>query len=144
MRKILLSLVLACIGTAVLSAQVVTIAAFRARAINDTLVKGEKLCGRITVSNQFRNTCYMQDATGGIAIYNLPFRGVVKLGDSVEIIGGQLIDFQATTGQPKTGLSEIAGSQFNYIVIPGTQSVPAPTNSSVQSVSESVEGMLVK
>ncbi|MFM7774853.1 MAG: DUF5689 domain-containing protein, partial [Candidatus Kapaibacterium sp.] len=118
--------------------------AFRARAINDTLVKGEKVCGRITVSNQFRNTCYMQDATGGIAIYNLPFRGVVKLGDSVEIIGGQLIDFQATTGQPKTGLSEIAGSQFNYIVIPGTQSVPAPTNTSVQSVSESVEGMLVK
>ncbi|MFM8178845.1 MAG: DUF5689 domain-containing protein, partial [Candidatus Kapaibacterium sp.] len=50
----------------------------------------------------------------------------------------------ATTGQPKTGLSEIAGSQVNYIVIPGTQSVPAPTNTSVQSVSESVEGMLVK
>jgi endonuclease/exonuclease/phosphatase family metal-dependent hydrolase len=144
MKKVLLSLFLLCMGSAVLTAQIVTIASFRARNVNDTIVKGEKVCGRITVSNQFRNTCYMQDATGGIAIYNLPFRGVVKVGDSVEISGGQLVDFQATTGQAKTGLSEIAGSQFNYIVIPGTASVPAPTNTSVQSVSEAVEGMLVK
>jgi endonuclease/exonuclease/phosphatase family metal-dependent hydrolase len=144
MKKVLLCLFLLAVGYAGLSAQTISVAAFRARNVNDTLVKGEKVCGRVTVSNQFRNTCYMQDATGGIAIYNLPFRGVVKVGDSVEISGGQLVDFQATTGQPKTGLSEIAGTQFAYIVVPAAPSAPAPTNTSVQSVSEAVEGMLIK
>ncbi len=144
MKKFYLTFLLLILCGTQLSAQLVSIAAFRLRTVNDTLKKGEKIAGRVSVASEFRNTSFIQDGTGGIAVFNSNFRNGVHIGDSVEISGGQLQDFQAVSGQPKSGLSEIAGSQFVFTVIPATSVAPTPKISAIQSVGESVEGMLIK
>ncbi len=144
MRKGTLVALLCLFGVLSLHAQTIAISSFRARSINDTLVKGEKIAGRVSVGPEFRNTSFIQDASGGIAVFNNNFHAGVHVGDSVEITGGQLQDFQAVSGQSKTGLSEIAGSQFVFTVVPTDAVAPTPKIVAIQSVSEVYEGMLIK
>lgn len=133
-----------CLIATEMFAQKVGISTFKQRSFNDTISKGEVIAGRVTVANQFRNTCYMQDGTGGLAIFNTNFRNGVKVGDSVEITGGTLTEFQATTGQPGTGLSQISGAKFIFTVIPGDPQPPAPTTFAIASIGEAAEGLLIK
>ncbi len=144
MARLLLSLLSFCILSIHANAQYITISAFRSRTVNDTLVKGEKIAGRVSAGTEFRNTSFIQDATGGIAVFNSNFHSAVQIGDSVEISGGQLQDFQAVSGQPKSGLSEIAGSQFVFTLIPAANTAPVAKISAIQSIGEGIEGMLVK
>jgi len=119
------------------------IAQLKQRAFGDSLRIGERIAGRVTVADQFRNTSYIQDATGGIAIFNSVFRIGVQVGDSVEILAGTLTEFGQTTGQPGTGLTEITGS-VTFQVIPVTRVEPLPRTTSIPSIGESLEGMLVR
>jgi len=43
--------------------------------------------GIITVANEFQSPSYMQDSTGGLAIYNTKFSTSVKMGDIWEVAG---------------------------------------------------------
>jgi endonuclease/exonuclease/phosphatase family metal-dependent hydrolase len=43
--------------------------------------------GRVTATNQFGSTAYIQDATGGIAVFNTAFANGVSIGDSVKVSG---------------------------------------------------------
>ncbi len=144
MIRFLLRCVLLLMCVQLTNAQYIQLSSFRSRTVSDTLVKGEKIAGRVSVADQFRNTSFIQDGTGGIAVFNTQFHNGVHIGDSVEISGGQLQDFQAVSGQPKSGLSEIAGSQFAFTVIPTASAPPVARITSIQSVGEAVEGMLIK
>jgi endonuclease/exonuclease/phosphatase family metal-dependent hydrolase len=121
----------------------ISIAQFRQRPFGDSIRAGERIAARVTVANQFRNTCYIQDGTGGIAVFNSTFRMGVAVGDSVELLSGTLTEFGQTTGQPGTGLAEIAGS-VTYQVIPVPRQEPAPRTASITAIGEALEGMLVR
>lgn len=123
-----------------LSAQT-TVADVKTKAVGD---KVTKIGVRVTVANQFRNTCFAQDGTAGIAIFNGTFRGGVQVGDSVMIQEATIAEFQATTGQPGTGLLQLSGSNFSYIVLPVERKEPTPRNITIPSINESVEGQLVR
>lgn len=119
------------------------IAQFKQRMFGDSLRAGERIAGRVTVADQFRNTSYIQDASGGIAVFNSAFRMGVHVGDSVQILSGTLTEFGQTTGQSGTGLSEITGS-VTFQVIPGTRIEPTPRTASIPSIGEALEGVLVR
>ncbi|GIV54277.1 MAG: hypothetical protein KatS3mg039_0795 [Candidatus Kapaibacterium sp.] len=141
MRTIVLILCASCL---VASGQTyVTIAQFKQRPFGDSIRTGERIAGRVTVADQFRNTSYIQDGTGGIAVFNSAFRMGVSVGDSVEILAGTLTEFGQTTGQPGTGLAEITGSVV-FQVIPGATAEPTPRTASIPSIGEALEGMLVR
>lgn len=99
---------------------------------------------RVTVADQFRNTCFAQDGTAGIALFNSTFRGGVKVGDSVIIKTGTITEFQPTTGQPGTGLFQITSPDFTFIVVPVEAKAPEPRNITIPAINESVEGQLVR
>jgi uncharacterized protein len=139
-----LALVFSCLLTVNTTAQVITIAQLKQRPIGDSIRTGEIVAGRVIASNQFRNTSYIQDATGGIAIFNPQFRGGVAVGDSVRITGGQIQEFQPTTGQVGTGLSQLSGGRFAFIVVPATSVTPPARTVSIASVNEAIEGSLIR
>lgn len=138
------ALVITCLCTVSSTAQLISIAQLKQRPIGDSLRTGEFVAGRVTSSNQFRNTSYIQDATGGIAIFNTQFRNGVAVGDSVRITGGQIQEFQPTTGQVGTGLTQLSGGRFAFIVVPTPAQTPTARTVSIASVNESVEGSLVR
>jgi hypothetical protein len=45
------------------------------------------IAGRVTAANQFGSMAYIQDATGGIAVFNTAFANGVSIGDSVKVAG---------------------------------------------------------
>jgi endonuclease/exonuclease/phosphatase family metal-dependent hydrolase len=45
------------------------------------------VAGRVTATNQFGSLAYIQDATGGIAVFNTAFANGVSIGDSVKVSG---------------------------------------------------------
>ncbi len=103
-----------------------------------------KVAGRVTANNEFRNTAYIQDKTGGVAVFNSAFKLGVQPGDSVIIEKAMLTEFQATTDQPGTGLLELAGSEFTFTVVPTERVVPSPKVTTIPLVGEAMEGMLIK
>lgn len=121
----------------------IPIAQFKQRPFGDSIRQGERIAGRVTVANQFRNTSYIQDGSGGIAVFNSAFRMGVQVGDSVEILAGSLTEFGQTTGQPGTGLSEIVGNVV-FQVIPVPRVEPQPRTTSIPSIGEALEGVLVR
>ncbi|WP_266365232.1 endonuclease/exonuclease/phosphatase family protein [Tellurirhabdus rosea] len=72
-----------------------TIADARSRPDNTPLsaLPGGRIAGRVTASNQFGTTAFIQDATGGIAIFSATFAGGVQIGDSVQVTGGTITSF---------------------------------------------------
>lgn len=95
-----------------------------------------QVAGRVTVSNQFGgNTLYIQDATGGIQLFNsaTAFGNQVQLGDSVQVAGA-LATFQGGT--------EIIISSFS--VVSGVpNSIPTPKIISLNQL-PAYEGQLVQ
>ena len=45
------------------------------------------VAGRVTATNQFGSTAYIQDGTAGIAVFNSAFANGVAIGDSVKVSG---------------------------------------------------------
>jgi hypothetical protein len=118
-----------------------TVADARKLAVGDVV---ENVGIRVTVANQFRNTCFAQDGTSGIALFNSQFRNGVKVGDSVLIQAATITEFQATTGQPGTGLLQFSGNNFKFIVVPVPTKEELPKNVAIPAINESVEGQLVR
>ncbi len=110
------------------------------------------VAGRVTVANEFGGPSYIQDATGGIAIFDTTFHKSVVIGDSVEVTG-QLTDFQATTNMLGTGLTELVAptgsspNQVQWRVIPPSavpRIAPTPREVKISEINETLEGQLLR
>jgi len=119
----------------------ITIASAKQQALG---TKVTKVAGRVTAgAGVFRNTAFLQDGTAGIAVFNNTFRLGVQVGDSVVIENGTLSEFQATSGQPGTGLTQLVDS-IRFTVVPVTRVDPTPRTVTIDLVAESLEGLLVR
>jgi endonuclease/exonuclease/phosphatase family metal-dependent hydrolase len=137
-------LTVATFGAAFLASDVqaqITIAQAKQQALGTVV---SKIAGRVTVAGQFRNTAYLQDATGGIAVFNTQFRTGVQVGDSVIIENATLAEFQPSSGQPGTGLTQLTGNDMSFTVVPTAKVEPLPRNINILSIGESAEGELVR
>lgn len=107
-----------------------------------------KVAGRVTVAGQFRNTAYLQDASGGIAVFNTQFRLGVRPGDSVIIEYATLTEFQPQSGAPGTGLTQLTGDNLTFTVVPVPRQEPTPRNVAISrlagSSGEELEAVLVR
>ena len=103
-----------------------------------------KVAGRVTAAGVFRNTAYIQDQTAGIAVFNSSFRTGVQIGDSVVIENATLVEFGQTTGAPGTGLTELAGTDLRFTVVPVERIEPTPASKSIPLVGENEEGLLIR
>lgn len=103
-----------------------------------------KIAGRVTSSIELSNVVYMQDRTGGIAVFNENMRLGVKIGDSVIVENASLAEFGNTTGAPGTGLTQLTGNSLRFTVIPGGRVEPSPRSISIPLIGEGVEGQLVR
>jgi endonuclease/exonuclease/phosphatase family metal-dependent hydrolase len=109
------------------------------------------IAGRVTVANEFGGPAYMQDGTAGIAVFDTTLHRAVQIGDSIEVTG-PLSEFQATTNQPGTGLTQISGAgttvagaamtRWRRFDVPSV--VPVPRVVTVSEVTEAVEGQLIR
>ncbi|MBL1160482.1 MAG: hypothetical protein D8M52_02040 [Chlorobi bacterium] len=113
----------------------------RKQDLGSTVVK---VAGRVSAANEFGNPAYIQDGTAGIAVFNAAFARGVQIGDSVIIENAEIVEFQATTGQPGTGLLELAGTNMTFTVVPVPRVAPTPRNTSVPLLGEGLEGQLVR
>lgn len=106
--------------------------------------KVTKVAGRVTAgAGVFRNTAFLQDGSAGIAVFNNTFRLGVQVGDSVVIENGTLSEFQATTGQTGTGLTQLTDS-IRFTVVPGSRMDATPRTVTIDLVVESLEAQLVR
>ncbi len=71
--------------------------------------------GIVTVSNQFGSPAYIQDHTGGIAVYDFAFSDSVRIGDEVTITG---------TVTQFNGLTEMENVTIDTIPSTGNEVVP--------------------
>lgn len=79
--------------------------------------------GIVTVSNQFGSPAYIQDHTGGIAVYDFNFSDSVSIGDEV-IVTGTITHFN--------GLTEL--EQVTIDTIPSTGNEVVPMNVSINDI----------
>ncbi len=96
--------------------------------------------GMITVANEFGGPSYLQDNSGGLAVFGSSFSGTVHRGDEV-IVSGLI--------QPFNGLTEIVNPVLIGIISTGNSVEPAVVNA--QQIAsdgtggiEHYEGMLVR
>ncbi|RPI66504.1 MAG: hypothetical protein EHM43_11320, partial [Ignavibacteriae bacterium] len=141
MKSVFSLLFLAVVTTSALAQDPISIADARKQAINS---KVTKVAGRVSVGTEFRNTSYIQDGTAGIAVFNSTFRLGVKIGDSVVIENATLIEFNASTGVPGSGLLELSGTDLRFTVVPVERVEPRTKTTTIPLIGEGVEGQLVK
>jgi len=96
--------------------------------------------GIVTVAKEFGGPAYIQDASGGLAVFDLPFENAVKIGDEVTITG---------TVTQFNGLTELAGVTLHRIHSSGNDLVPLVVTCSQVAHdglggNELYEGMLVQ
>ncbi|MCU0451750.1 MAG: Ig-like domain-containing protein [Bernardetiaceae bacterium] len=121
---------------------VTTIAAAKAQPFGSLVA----VTGVVTVANQFGGQVFIQDATGGIGIFDntAPFLNE----DPALLIGreltvqGTLSEFQPTTGVPGSGLTQI--SPVTSYTIGATVGVPAPKVVTMNGLTEADEAVLVQ
>jgi phosphatidylserine/phosphatidylglycerophosphate/cardiolipin synthase-like enzyme len=96
--------------------------------------------GIVTVAQQFGGPAYIQDASGGLAVFDLSFESAVSIGDEVAITG---------TVTQYNGLTELANVTLHKIYSHGNDVVPVAVTVSqllqdgVNGI-EQYEGMLVQ
>ncbi|MBU3679179.1 MAG: hypothetical protein FGM32_06185 [Candidatus Kapabacteria bacterium] len=135
-------LLLVCLSAMPLMAQdPISIADAKKQDFNSTVTK---IAGRVTSAVQLSNTCYLQDRTGGIAVFNEAMRTAVKIGDSVVVENATLTEFGNTTGAPGTGLAQLGGTGLKFTVIPVPREEPAPKSTTIPNVGEGNEATLIK
>lgn len=118
------------------------IADAKALAIGTTVT----VAGRVTVANEYGGPMYLQDATGGMPVYFVALHTAAQRGDSV-IVTGPLSEFQATTGQPGSGLKQISCPTGNttcvtYTVV-GAGTAPTPRLVRFADFAEPLEAQLL-
>lgn len=142
MQRFSLYVALLCLTSIVVLAQdPITIAEAKKLDFGATV---SKIAGRVTSSIELSNVVYMQDRTGGIAVFNENMRLGVKIGDSVIVESGTLAEFGNTTGAPGTGLTQLTGNSLRFTVVPGARIEPAARSISIPLIGEGVEGQLVR
>lgn len=119
----------------------ISIADAKKQDFNSTVTK---IAGRVTSAAQLSNTCYLQDRTGGIAVFNESMRTAVRIGDSVVVEGATLTEFGNTTGAPGTGLAQLGGTGLKFTVIPVPREEPQPKSTTIPNVGEGNEATLIK
>ncbi len=96
--------------------------------------------GIITVSNQFPSPSYIQDNSGGMSIYSVPFSASVNIGDEV-LVSGNVTQFG--------GLNQIENPTLHSIISTGNTVDPlllTPTQVNNDGIGgiENYEGLLVR
>jgi phosphatidylserine/phosphatidylglycerophosphate/cardiolipin synthase-like enzyme len=96
--------------------------------------------GVVTVAQQFGGPAYMQDASGGLAVFDLAFEGAVSSGDEVTLTG---------TVTQFNGLTELANVTLHNIYSHGNDVIPLVVTVSQLAKDgangvEEYEGMLVQ
>jgi len=107
MKKIFIILGLLFVMTSLQAQTIVPIASITVNNANGIPIDTgafKTVTGIVTVANQFGGPSYIQDATGGIAIFYTEFSGAISIGDSV-IVTAKLGQFN--------GLTELIYSTFN-------------------------------
>lgn len=122
-----------------LSLQATTIQEARQQGLNQTVT----VRGRVTVAAEFGGPAYIQDGTGGIAVFFSDMFNAVRRGDSVEVTG-PTTEFQATSGTPGSGLFQISGTGITWQVVDTVAVHPEPLVLLTGQVNESRESMLVR
>lgn len=102
-----------------------------------------RVAGRVSAAAELGITSYIQDATGGLAVFNTSFTSSTALGDSVEITGA-LSEFQATTGIPGSGLLQLSSNNLVWRIIPSSRIAPSPRNLALRDISENAESLLIR
>lgn len=102
-----------------------------------------RVAGRVSSAAELGTTSYLQDATGGLAVFNTSFTSGTAIGDSVEITG-PLSEFQATTGVVGSGLLQISGSGVTWRVIPANRIPPEARIIRLREIQESLESQVVR
>lgn len=91
---------------------IITMAEARTLSFGDRV----KVAGRVSVANELGGPLYMQDATGGLAVYYPALHEHVELGDSV-IVSGPLSVFNPTTGPDSDFLLQIAETDTDKNIV---------------------------
>ena len=96
--------------------------------------------GIVTAAKEFGGPAYIQDASGGLAVFDLPFENAVKIGDEVTITG---------TVTQFNGLTELASVTLHKINSSGNEVIPVVVTCSQLTHDggngiEFYEGMLVQ
>jgi hypothetical protein len=96
--------------------------------------------GIITVANQFPSPSYIQDNSGGMSIYNVPFSSTVNIGDEI-VVSGRVTQF--------SGLNQIENPILHSVLSTGNTVEPltlTPTQVNNDGVGglENYEGSLVR
>ena len=106
----------------------------------------KSVTGIVTAANEFGGPAYLQDVTGGIAVFYTEFAAAVSIGDSV-IVTAKLSQFN--------GLTELVYSTFggtpSYTIVSTGNTVPPPVvctlqqfNSQTWNGHEEYEGRLIR
>ncbi len=90
------------------------------------------VAGRVTAANQFGSPAYIQDSTGGIAVYDYGFADSVSIGDSVQVTG--ILDSY-------NNLLEIKNITYN--VISTAPDTVKPKVITISQIGETYEGQLI-
>lgn len=104
------------------------------------LQKPATVRGIVTVARQFGGPAYIQDASGGLAVFDQPFENAVKIGDEVTITG-TVTQFNGLTELASVTLHKIysSGNEVTPLVVTCAQVAHDGTNGI-----EFYEGMLVQ
>jgi phosphatidylserine/phosphatidylglycerophosphate/cardiolipin synthase-like enzyme len=119
------------------------IAEMRANDITGVPIHLQRLVtvrGIVTVSNQFNSPAFIQDASGGIAVFDNAFVNAVRVGDEVSITG-MVTQFNGLTELENVTLHHIHGSGNE--ILPTVVTASQIANDGVNGV-ELYEGMLVR
>lgn len=103
-----------------------------------------KIAGRVSSSIELSNTTFIQDRTGGIAVFNENMRQGTRIGDSVVIESGTLTEFGSSVGTVGTGLSQLGGVDLRFTVVPTARVEPTPRNVTIPNIGEGIESQLIK
>lgn len=119
--------------------------ATKARSIKDAKQEANgtfvTVTGRVTATSLA--AVYIQDATGGIGVFDRMFKKGVAVGDSV-LISGELTEFGNIEGTPNTGLKQIAGAQgFQWKKISTPEQPLLASTITAEEIGEQTDCMLV-
>ncbi|HEY9048015.1 MAG TPA: DUF5689 domain-containing protein [Ohtaekwangia sp.] len=109
---------------------VIPIATARTKAVGEKVTVG----GRITVGNELGNPAYIQDATGGIPVFDYTLANSVSIGDSV-IVTGPIGLFNDQ--------KQISGAGIAFIKPDSSKKIIAPKSITLDQLAAN-EGLLVK
>lgn len=140
-RIIIVAVLVAFFATGLMAQDLISIADAKKQEFGTVV---SKIAGRVSSSIELSNVAYIQDKTGGIAVFNENMRTAVRIGDSVVVEKGTLSEFGNTVGAPGTGLSQLGGADLRFTVIPVSRVEPSPRNLSIPLIGEGVEAQLVK